>query len=108
MPRNLETKARCADLRQAARRAAELGAVHVGTLLQRDTYAAVGAGRRLKLREWRQLRPSGQEESGAELIDYRRADGLAPRVSAFVVRPLADPGGTLAAMVADHACAARP
>lgn len=102
MQRNLETKARCADLQEAARRAADLGAVRFGTLLQRDTYAAVGEGRRLKLREWQQLLSSGRQESGADLIDYRREDRAAARVSLFNVRPVADAQGALAAMVADH------
>ena len=56
MAENIEIKARCADLRKAARIARRLGARLLGAERQRDTYFALPRGRaavgaRLKLRE---------------------------------------------------------
>lgn len=74
MSRNIELKARCADLAAARHAAGELGAEFVGVLEQCDTYFVVPRGR-LKLREI-----AGQ---GAELIYYERADNTAARRSEY-------------------------
>ena len=100
--RNLETKARCADLLDVASRARAIGALRIGNLHQRDAYAVVEEGRRLKLREWRQTLPSGTAETGAELIDYRRADLSGSRLSTFTVTPLPDPVSALEILARDH------
>jgi adenylate cyclase class IV len=82
--RNVELKARCADL-VAARRAAEaVGAKFAGMLEQRDTYFVVPVGR-LKLREI-----AGR---GAELIGYAREDHAAARGSDYRIVAVADAAG---------------
>jgi predicted adenylyl cyclase CyaB len=63
--RNVELKARLADLARARQVASEVGAHLAGTLEQTDTYFNVSAGR-LKLRE--------SVPGGAELIAYHRPD----------------------------------
>src|SRR5688500_18002453 len=87
--RNLELKARCADLTAAATRAAELGARHVGTLMQVDTYLHVPNGR-LRLREI--------EGQPAELIWYERANSVEFRGSDYHVVPIADASLTKTAL----------
>lgn len=89
MGRNIELKARCADLR-AARRAAELlGAHFAGVLEQRDTYFVTTLGR-LKLRE-----TSGR---GTELIGYARDDAAAVRGSDYHIVPVPDAAALRAAL----------
>jgi adenylate cyclase class IV len=82
--RNIELKARCADLAQAARAAASVGATRVGVLRQVDTYFHALRGR-LKLRE------IGGDAGGerAELIAYERANETALRDSDYCVVPVA-------------------
>src|SRR5687767_10011710 len=87
--RNMELKARCADLRRAADAAAALGATRVGELRQLDTYFRVASGR-LKLRE-----TEGRE---AELIAYHRPDNVAVRDSDYHVVPVPRPAETKAAL----------
>jgi predicted adenylyl cyclase CyaB len=91
MKRNIELKARCADL--AAKRAAALvmGAVPAAVLHQIDTYFIVPHGR-LKLREINQER--------AELIQYHREDQAEFRASNYRVVPVSDAGQMKAALIA--------
>lgn len=79
--RNIELKARCADL-DSARRAEALGAKVLEVLHQRDTYFAVRAGR-LKLREI--------EGQAAVLIWYDRPNAAASRMSRYLLVPVAAP-----------------
>jgi adenylate cyclase class IV len=87
---NVETKARCADLRVVARLAAEIGARYEGRLDQLDTYFNA-AGGRLKLREVTHTTPDGQVSSSAELIRYQRPDESGARVSRYDRTEIADP-----------------
>src|SRR3954464_13953805 len=80
--RNIELKARCSDLDQAANDAFEFGATPAGELLQTDTYFRVPHGR-LKLRE--------TEGKPAELIAYSRADSTDLRQSDYTLVPIAHP-----------------
>ena len=89
--RNLELKARCADLKRAARVAQELGARLEWTKRQTDTYFHVAHGR-LKLRE-----ADGQP---AELIAYERPDHPAFRESAYHLVPVPDADRLKAALTA--------
>jgi predicted adenylyl cyclase CyaB len=82
--RNVELKARCADLAAARRAAEEIGAEFVEVLEQRDTYFVVPQGR-LKLREC-----AGR---GAELIGYARGDRAAARGSDYRITVVSDPDG---------------
>lgn len=81
MPRNLEIKARCADLVAAAERAVALGAVSAGVLRQVDTYFHCRQGR-LKLRE--------TEGAPAELIAYHRPDRADARASDYSTAQVPD------------------
>lgn len=76
MRRNIELKARCADLERAAAGAQRLGAREVGELQQVDTYFLTLHGR-FKLRE-----TEGRE---AELIWYDRPDLAEARDSVYHV-----------------------
>ena len=82
--RNIELKARCADLERARRAGKGIGAESVGILDQRDTYFAVPHGR-LKLREI-----AGR---GAELIGYARGDRAAARGSDYRIVAVSDAVG---------------
>jgi adenylate cyclase class IV len=98
---NVETKARCEDLEALAQRARAAGARYEGRLDQVDTYFAVEDGR-LKLREQARHAPDGGVETTAELIDYRRPDESAARVSGYTRVPVADGGVTRAELGARH------
>jgi adenylate cyclase, class 2 len=74
MSRNIELKARCADLTAAREASRGLGAEFVGVLDQCDTYFVVPRGR-LKLREFGQ--------GGAEIIFYERPNHPAARGSDY-------------------------
>lgn len=89
--RNVELKARCADLERAAAAAAAIGARRVRVERQRDTFFFVSHGR-LKLREraWREEQ-GGEDRSGAELIAYARDDRPEARESRYTVVPVAAP-----------------
>ena len=87
--RNIELKARCADLHRAAEAALTLGATHAGELRQLDTYFRF-AHARLKLRE--------TEGRGAELIAYQRADDPSFRGSDYYVIPVSHPAEMKAAL----------
>lgn len=92
---NIELKARCADLDEAAARSLALGAADEGVLSQHDTYYAARSGR-LKLRE--------DPVSGSELIAYRRPDEPKAKQSAYLLAPVSDPadlGDALSAALGD-------
>jgi adenylate cyclase class IV len=91
--RNVELKARCADVEAAERLAIAAGAVPTAILHQRDTYFAAPRGR-LKLREERR-EPwpgyAGDDDLTAELIHYERADEAVARESTYELLPVDDP-----------------
>lgn len=80
--RNIELKARLADLPAARLVAKQLATRDLGTLHQIDTYFHVPQGR-LKLRETVSQR--------AELIAYHRADAAEARGSDYLLVPVAEP-----------------
>jgi len=90
--RNLELKARCAEVELVRARAERLGAAYVGTLVQRDTFFATARPARLKLRE--------VTDGPAELIAYRRADLAAGRASDYDLCAVADPDRLRAVLTA--------
>lgn len=83
MARNVELKARDADPEQSLAVSLELGAEDRGWLQQLDTYFHVPRGR-LKLRE---------QDAGAELIYYERADQAIERESQYRIVPIDDAQG---------------
>ena len=89
MRRNIELKARCADLEKARQAAIRAGATFQGILAQTDTYFRVPNGR-LKLREI--------EGQMAELIWYARPDETNFRESRYILTPIAEPATALAAL----------
>ncbi len=84
MAKNIEIKARYHDLDRARRIAGQLGAEHLVTMQQVDTYFRVPAGR-LKLRE--------QEPGIDQLVFYRRPDRPQPKVSDYQVVLVEDAAG---------------
>ena len=90
--RNIELKARCADLSRAASAAEKLGARRQGILEQLDTYFHCRQGR-LKLRE-----TAGVAE--AQLIWYARTDSTDFRGSDYYVVPIPKPLETRLALAA--------
>jgi predicted adenylyl cyclase CyaB len=88
--RNIELKARCADLQRAAQAASKIGATRAGELRQLDTYFRFAHGR-LKLRE-----TDGHD--AAELIAYQRANDAAFRASDYYVIPISHPADMKAAL----------
>jgi len=88
--RNIELKARCADLQRAAQAAQNIGATHAGELHQLDTYFHFAHGR-LKLRET-------EGRAAAELIAYQRANDPAFRGSDYYVIPISHPAEMKAAL----------
>jgi predicted adenylyl cyclase CyaB len=82
--RNLEVKARCADLETVRERAERLGARAAGTFRQRDTFFAAPHAR-LKLRV--------ADHGAGELIAYRRDDAPRPRDSEYLVYATSEPAG---------------
>ena len=86
--RNLEFKARFADLSRAEQIARSLGAEFGGDLHQQDTYFCVPAGR-LKLREIHQA-GTGQEPRtySSELIFYQRPELSPTRWSEYYTAPI--------------------
>jgi predicted adenylyl cyclase CyaB len=79
--RNVEIKARAADLSAAREQLAQQGLTPAATLLQVDTYFTVPHGR-LKVREI-----EGEE---AQLIQYHRPDEAEPHASDYVIARIAD------------------
>jgi homotetrameric cytidine deaminase len=86
--RNVELKARDQDPEATLAAALGHGAADQGVLRQKDTYFAAREGR-LKLRE---------EEDGATLIAYARADAAAARTSAYHLVAVPDPAALAAAL----------
>jgi predicted adenylyl cyclase CyaB len=82
LARNIEIKARVADLEAVEARARGLSTHGPEELHQDDTFFACAHGR-LKLRQF----PDGS----GQLIHYRRADAEGPKVSDYVIAPAADP-----------------
>src|ERR1051326_1014007 len=80
--RNIELKARCADLGAAEAAALRWGAAGAGVIIQTDTYFNVPKGR-LKLREI--------QGGDGELIWYQRENRAQIRGSDYVVTPVPDP-----------------
>ena len=74
--RNLEVKARCADLETVRERAERLGARSAGTFRQRDAFFTAPEAR-LKLRV--------TDEGDGQLIAYRRDDAARPRDSEYLL-----------------------
>jgi len=91
--RNIELKARCADLAQAEAVCRRLGAAFQWTRRQTDIYFRVPDGR-LKLRI--------EQPGGALLVAYHRPDEAAARASDYHLTPVDDPGATLADLEARH------
>jgi|SRR5579871_2469811 len=89
--RNLERKARCADLQAAAAAIERLGAQFAGVLEQTDVYFPVPHGR-LKLRTI-----TGQP---AVLIWYERPNETTARWSHYHLVPISDPLALRAALAA--------
>lgn len=98
--RNIELKARCADLAAARAAAQAHGARFVRVEDQRDTFFRATRGR-LKLRErtWREGQDS-EDRHDAELIAYERADVGGARESRYHVVPVIEPARLIAALTA--------
>lgn len=86
--RNVELKARDGDPEATLAAALGHGAADQGILRQKDTYFAAREGR-LKLRE---------EDDGATLIAYARADEATARTSAYHLVAVPDPGALATAL----------
>lgn len=82
MARNIEIKARLADLDSARTTALELGASPHAVEEQADRYYTVDGARRVKLRTV----ASGR----AEIIEYRRSELAGVRASDYTVTPVRD------------------
>src|SRR4051812_5918484 len=82
MARNVEIKARVADMAALTARAAAIADSGPVQIPQDDTFFGCGNGR-LKLRVF--------ENGHGELIFYRRPDAGGPKVSFFVLSPTASP-----------------
>lgn len=96
--RNIEVKARCADLGRARRLAEAAGARFVHVEAQRDTFFPTAHGR-LKLRErtWRDADGQVVREE-AELIGYHREDVAGVRESRYTVVPVIAPAALTATL----------
>ena len=81
--RNWEIKCRCGDLDAVRQRAWGMGARDEGIIEQEDTFFPAPGGR-LKLRDFRDGR--------GELIHYSRPDRAGPKLSEFLLSPVAAPG----------------
>jgi predicted adenylyl cyclase CyaB len=84
MPRNIEIKARAADLADLEQRVKSLAPHHSEQLSQDDTFFRSTSGR-LKLRVLAQQQ--------GELIFYQRLDSAGPKTSFYVHSPTSDPDG---------------
>jgi len=89
--RNIEIKARLADLAAARRVAERIATDRLGAQVQVDTYFHCREGR-LKLREIEGL--------PAHLIGYSRPDRLGPKASNYVLAPVPDPASLKQALSA--------
>jgi adenylate cyclase class IV len=82
MARNIEIKARVADLAALTARVAAIADTGPVPIAQDDTFFRCGSGR-LKLRVF--------DDGRGELIFYRRADRGGPKESFYIVSPTASP-----------------
>ncbi|HPU54468.1 MAG TPA: class IV adenylate cyclase [Burkholderiaceae bacterium] len=82
MARNIEIKARCADLTLARQHACALTGNAAELIVQDDTFFACASGR-LKLRVL--------GDGSGELIHYHRANEAGPKASHYVIVPCPDP-----------------
>ena len=82
MARNIEIKARVGDLAEVETRARLIATEGPVDLAQDDTFFACAKGR-LKLRQF----PDGR----GELIHYFRADDTGPKISDYLISPIAAP-----------------
>ena len=98
MARNVEIKARVADLDAIARRVAPIATAGPIAIAQDDTFFPCAAGR-LKLR--------ASSASDAELIFYRRADASGPKESFYLRTPTPAPDATRALLTAAYGAAGR-
>jgi predicted adenylyl cyclase CyaB len=96
--RNIELKARRADLGRAERVCRRLGARRAWTRRQVDTYFDVPKGR-LKLRV--------ESPGGATLISYHRADTEQPRESVYSLTHIDAPEDALTSLTDRHGVRAR-
>ena len=96
MARNVEIKARVADLAALEAAVARLADSGPTVIAQDDTFFHCAHGR-LKLREF--------ADGSAELIAYERPDMAGPKVSTYLRAPVADPAGLRAVLTA--ACGLR-
>jgi predicted adenylyl cyclase CyaB len=96
--RNIEIKARIADLAMLQLLAARLADSGPTVIAQDDTFFACTNGR-LKLRE--------QSGAGAELIFYQRADESGPKESFYLRVPVADPKALRELLQQAHGVAGR-
>jgi adenylate cyclase class IV len=96
MARNVEIKARVADIAALEPAVARLADSGPTLIAQDDTFFHCAQGR-LKLREF--------ADGSAELIAYERPDTAGPKVSTYLRAPAPDPMGLRAALVA--ACGLR-
>ncbi len=84
MGRNVEIKARAADLEAVERRARRVADEGPVVLLQEDTFFRCAEGR-LKLRKFNDL--------SGELIAYSRPDAEGPKASQYAIQRTEDPDG---------------
>jgi adenylate cyclase class IV len=89
--RNIEFKARVADLAATRTRAEAVATDRCGVIEQVDTYFHVPRGR-LKLRE--------AQPGEAQLVSYHRPDAGEPRASEYRLVTIGDPAGLKAALAA--------
>jgi predicted adenylyl cyclase CyaB len=82
MPRNVEIKARVADMDAVEARARVIATHGPEEIFQDDTFFACDRGR-LKLRDF--------GDGRGQLIHYRRADEAGPKMSEYSIAPTADP-----------------
>ncbi|MEX8493368.1 class IV adenylate cyclase [Sphaerotilus sp.] len=82
MARNIEIKARIADLEALARRVGLLSTAGPARIAQDDTFFACPNGR-LKLRDF--------GDGHGELIFYQRVDQTGPKTSFYAITPTAEP-----------------
>jgi predicted adenylyl cyclase CyaB len=82
MPRNVEIKARVADMDGVEARARAIATHGPEDIFQDDTFFACDRGR-LKLRDF--------GDGRGQLIHYRRADEAGPKLSDYSIAPTTDP-----------------
>lgn len=87
--RNVEIKARVADMDALRARARAAGAVETELIHQRDTFFPTARGR-LKLRDF--------GDGRGELIQYERPDATGPKTSSYRLVATDDPAGLRAAL----------